>query len=158
MLLRPTVIAVSGVVLVLLAGCTSGDEEGASAATTASSSAIPTGPPAVLAGNLHMDGAVRLLAEQGTGPDRFQLPDTSGFPSLILTITCPSDDTTTGLTLEYATGTGEKSMGSDGCNGASYETPPLDPANLPTAVRVAVPEGAGYTVYVYGTQQEQVIG
>ena len=30
------------------------------------------------------------------------------------------------------------------------QTPPLDPGNAPTAVRVTVPQGARYTVYVYG--------
>ena len=144
---RPTLVAVGGVVLCLVAACRSGGD-------APSGSPVPTGPPAVLAATPHMDGAVRLLARTGTGPGTVALPDTSGFPSLILTVTCPSDDTSTRLELEYADGPAGAAMGSDGCNAASYETPPLDPAHAPTAVRVTVARDAGYTVYVYGTQPQ----
>jgi hypothetical protein len=152
MSVRPSAVALGSAVLVLLTGCLPGSTD------AVRKEAAPTGPPPVLADNPHMDGATQLLAQRGSGPDTFALPDTSGFPSLILTVTCPSDDTSTSLILENADGSRTGSMGSEGCNGASYETPPLDPGNAPTAVRVTVPEGAGYTVYVYGTQQVQVIG
>jgi len=142
---RPTSLVLSAAAVLLLAGCTGEDDPGLARV------ASPAGPPAVLANTPHMAGATRLLAERGSGPGTFELPDTAAFASLVLTVTCPSDDTPTGLVLVGSDGT-EARMGSDGCNAASYETPPLDAAVPPVAVRVDVPRDADYTVFVYGTQ------
>jgi len=154
---RRTLVALGAAALVLTAGCTSGSDDEAAPATEAAPT-TPAGPPATLDGQPHMDGAVQLLVADGAGPDTFALPDTAPYPSLVLTVTCSSGDTETELELRNAAGTGSGEMGSNGCNGASWETPPLDPAHPYTEIEVTVPARADYTVWVYGTQQTQVIG
>lgn len=91
-----------------------------------------------------------LLNQRAQGPQTIALPDLRGSRKLVMTIACAPENDPFTLRLEDADGKDFYWMSSACPGGSSATTPPLDPADPPTAIRVEVPEGTGYYVTVYG--------
>ena len=143
---RAAVRATAVGALLALAGCTHAEES--SAPVTATDPVVDGS--AALDGYPGIDRGAELLDQRGRGSSSFPLPAAAAWSSVVFTTSC--DDPDAGpwrLQLRTATGAGTGWIAAEQCGGASGEYP-VDPADPVTGIEVQVPDGAGYTVLVYG--------